>query len=67
VDRTFDGRNSKRDDLGFARHDSLGQFGFGLLSAFLVATEVHLLTRSAISPVDTGNPPSRPADAVVPT
>ncbi|MFG1885060.1 ATP-binding protein [Micromonospora sp. NPDC049102] len=28
------GRSSKRDDLGFARHEFLGQFGIGLLSCF---------------------------------
>ncbi|URN06935.1 HSP90 family protein [Actinomadura madurae] len=41
------GRSSKRDELGFARHDFLGQFGIGLLSAFLVADEVEVVTRSA--------------------
>jgi molecular chaperone HtpG len=41
------GRSSKRDDLGFARHDFLGQFGIGLLSAFLVADEVRVTTRAA--------------------
>ncbi|SDM25657.1 HSP90 family protein [Allokutzneria albata] len=40
------GRSSKRDQLGFARHEFLGQFGIGLLSAFLVADEVRVLTRS---------------------
>jgi molecular chaperone HtpG len=40
------GRSSKRDDLGFARHEFLGQFGIGLLSAFLVADEVRVSTRS---------------------
>jgi molecular chaperone HtpG len=40
------GRSSKRDDLGFARHEFLGQFGIGLLSAFLVADEVRVRTRS---------------------
>jgi molecular chaperone HtpG len=40
------GRSSKRDDLGFARHEFLGQFGIGLLSAFLVADEVRVVTRS---------------------
>src|SRR4051812_10975159 len=30
------GRSSKRDELGFARHEFLGQFGIGLLSCFLV-------------------------------
>lgn len=41
------GRSSKRDELGFARHDFLGQFGIGLLSAFLVADEIEVVTRSA--------------------
>jgi molecular chaperone HtpG len=41
------GRSSKRDDLGFARHEFLGQFGIGLLSCFLVADEIHVITRSA--------------------
>ncbi|MEQ4721575.1 HSP90 family protein [Nonomuraea sp. B19D2] len=41
------GRSSKRDDLGLARHEFLGQFGIGLLSCFLVADEVRVTTRSA--------------------
>ena len=41
------GRSSKRDDLGFARHEFLGQFGIGLLSCFLVADEVRVVTRAA--------------------
>jgi molecular chaperone HtpG len=41
------GRSSKRDELGFGRHDFLGQFGIGLLSAFLVAEEIEVVTRSA--------------------
>lgn len=41
------GRSSKRDDLGFTRHEFLGQFGIGLLSCFLVAEEIRVLTRSA--------------------
>ncbi|MGA8117754.1 MAG: HSP90 family protein [Actinocatenispora sp.] len=40
------GRSSKRDELGFARHEFLGQFGIGLLSCFLVADEVRVVTRS---------------------
>jgi len=40
------GRSSKRDDLGFARHEFLGQFGIGLLSCFLVADEIQVRTRS---------------------
>ena len=42
------GRSSKRDELGFARSDFLGQFGIGLLSCFLVADEVDVVTRSAL-------------------
>ncbi|MFV2085099.1 HSP90 family protein [Micromonospora sp. LOL_021] len=41
------GRTSKRDDLGFARQDFLGQFGIGLLSCFMVADTVEVVTRSA--------------------
>jgi molecular chaperone HtpG len=41
------GRSSKRDDLGLARTEFLGQFGIGLLSAFMVADVIELLTRSA--------------------
>ncbi|MEU7865621.1 HSP90 family protein [Dactylosporangium sp. NPDC049140] len=44
------GRSSKRDDLGFARHDFLGQFGIGLLSCFLVADEIRVLTRAEGGP-----------------
>ncbi|GAA3388768.1 HSP90 family protein [Cryptosporangium minutisporangium] len=40
------GRSSKRDEIGFARHEFLGQFGIGLLSAFLVADEVRVVTRA---------------------
>ncbi|GAA2680622.1 MULTISPECIES: HSP90 family protein [Actinoplanes] len=39
------GRSSKRDELGFARHEFLGQFGIGLLSCFLVADEIVVHTR----------------------
>jgi molecular chaperone HtpG len=41
------GSSSKRDELGFARTQFLGQFGIGLLSAFLVSDDIELLTRSA--------------------
>ncbi|MGC9666962.1 HSP90 family protein [Planosporangium sp. 12N6] len=44
------GRSSKRDDLGFARHEFLGQFGIGLLSCFLVADEIRVETRAAGRP-----------------
>lgn len=40
------GRSSKRDEVGFARHEFLGQFGIGLLSAFLVADDVRVVTRA---------------------
>lgn len=41
------GNSSKRDEIGFARREFLGQFGIGLLSCFLVSDEVRVLTRSA--------------------
>ncbi len=45
------GRSSKRDaDLGAARSEYLGQFGIGLLSAFMVADEIELVSRSARDP-----------------
>ncbi|MFC3503535.1 HSP90 family protein [Micromonospora krabiensis] len=44
------GRSSKRDDLGFSRHEFLGQFGIGLLSCFLVADEIRVLTRHGDQP-----------------
>jgi molecular chaperone HtpG len=44
------GRSSKRDELGFARHEFLGQFGIGLLSCFLVADEIVVETRTADAP-----------------
>jgi molecular chaperone HtpG len=44
------GRSSKRDELGFARHEFLGQFGIGLLSCFVVADRVEVTTRSFNAP-----------------
>ena len=45
------GRSSKRDlDLGLGREEFLGQFGIGLLSAFMVADEIELVSRSAVDP-----------------
>lgn len=41
------GASSKRDELGARRGDFIGQFGIGLLSGFLVADEITLVTRSA--------------------
>lgn len=41
------GSSSKRDELGFARGDFLGQFGIGLLSSFLVSDEITVVSRSA--------------------
>src|SRR5262245_37964272 len=44
------GRSSKRDELGFARHEFLGQFGIGLLSCFLVADQIVVVTRAGDTP-----------------
>ncbi|MER8017516.1 HSP90 family protein [Streptomyces griseoluteus] len=45
------GRSSKRADrIAEQRGDFIGQFGIGLLSCFLVADEIHVLTRSARTP-----------------
>ncbi|WP_320068375.1 HSP90 family protein [Micromonospora sp. RTGN7] len=44
------GRSSKRDELGFSRHEFLGQFGIGLLSCFMVADEIRVVTRHADQP-----------------
>ena len=42
------GRSSKRDvELGTGREEYLGQFGIGLLSAFMVADEIELVSQSA--------------------
>lgn len=51
------GRSSKRDlEVGLAREEFLGQFGIGLLSAFMVADEIELVSRTARG---TGEPPVR--------
>lgn len=45
------GRSSKRDiELGVGREQFLGQFGIGLLSAFMVADRIELVSRSAADP-----------------
>ncbi|MEU0096636.1 HSP90 family protein [Kribbella sp. NPDC006257] len=44
------GRSSKRDEIGFARTEFLGQFGIGLLSAFMVSDEIEVLTRPTDGP-----------------
>lgn len=42
------GRSSKRDvELGGGRAEFLGQFGIGLLSAFMVADEIEMVSRCA--------------------
>ena len=44
------GSTSKRDDFAMARRDFLGQFGIGLLSGFLVADSIEVVSRSAHTP-----------------
>lgn len=39
------GRSSKRDIFDLPREDRLGQFGIGLLSCFMVADEIEVLSR----------------------
>ena len=43
------GASSKRDELGLARGDFLGQFGIGLLSCFMVSPEIEVRSRSAVN------------------
>ena len=43
------GQSSKRDIFDLPRQDRLGQFGIGLLSCFMVADEIIVDTKSAIS------------------
>lgn len=55
------GASSKRDELGLARADFLGQFGIGLLSCFMVSPEIVVTSRSARGtgaggPVGAGGP-----------
>ncbi|HJC84950.1 MAG TPA: HSP90 family protein [Candidatus Corynebacterium faecigallinarum] len=42
------GRTSKRDEFGLQRSGRLGQFGIGLLSCFMVADTITMVSRSAI-------------------
>ncbi len=44
------GRSSKRDEWGFQREGFLGQFGIGLLSAFMVSDRVEVLTQPVDGP-----------------
>lgn len=44
------GSTSKRDDFALARSHFLGQFGIGLLSCFLVADSIEVVSRSALHP-----------------
>jgi len=48
------GRSSKRESLD--RDDFIGQFGIGLLSCFVVANEITVITRSAKSCSTSGTP-----------
>ena len=42
------GRSSKRDILGMARTDYLGQFGIGLLSCFMVSDSIRIISQSVL-------------------
>ncbi|MFC0673168.1 HSP90 family protein [Brachybacterium hainanense] len=44
------GTSSKREELAAARREYLGQFGIGLLSCFLVADQIEVISRSARDP-----------------
>lgn len=44
------GSTNKRDDFAMARRNYLGQFGIGLLSGFLVADSIEVVSRSARTP-----------------
>ncbi|BAU94384.1 HSP90 family protein [Corynebacterium suranareeae] len=44
------GRTSKRDEFGLQREGRLGQFGIGLLSCFMVADEIIMVSRAEGSP-----------------
>lgn len=46
------GASSKRDELGLARGDYLGQFGIGMLSCFMVSPEITVRSRSARTEAD---------------
>lgn len=50
------GRSSKRDEVGLARSDLLGQFGIGLLSAFMVTDEIEVLSRRHTPSADPSDP-----------
>jgi len=44
------GQSSKRDEIEGKRGDFIGQFGVGMLSCFMAADEITLITRSATEP-----------------
>ncbi|ANE02860.1 HSP90 family protein [Corynebacterium crudilactis] len=44
------GRTSKRDEFGLQREGRLGQFGIGLLSCFMVADEITMISHAEGSP-----------------